>query len=514
MDSSRMGQTAMEAHSPYVLEARGISKSFPGVQALDSVDLGLRHGEIHAVVGENGAGKSTLMKIFDGIYQPDAGEILLDGRPVSIETPRKAILLGLSMVHQEPRLGAPLSIAENIFMGRLPTKRRGVVDWPRVRADAREIMASLGLDLDPRTPVFHLSIAHRQLVQIAKAISYNTRVIILDEPSASITPVELETLFGVILRLKQRGIALIYISHRIDEVFRIADNVTVLKDGRRVSTLPLTRIDKAGLVALMVGRKLGYTFPAKRDRVGEVVLEVRGFSGKRFQDISFTVRRGEILGLAGLVGAGRTELARAVYAADPRADGELLVRGEPARFRSPKDAIRSGIAYLAEDRKDSLILPLSVRENITVASPEKVSRHGRVDRASQRALAQEYVNALNVRTPSIEQLVLNLSGGNQQKVAFAKWLVKGTEILIFDEPTRGIDVGAKAEIYQLLDRLAREGKAIVMISSELPEILGMSDRILVISGGRLRGELPGDGVTEEQILAMAIPSSAKGAHHA
>ncbi|MFI5342104.1 MAG: sugar ABC transporter ATP-binding protein [Candidatus Methylomirabilales bacterium] len=504
----------MGAQSSHILEARGISKAFPGVQALESVDLALRPGEIHAVVGENGAGKSTLMRIFDGIYQPDAGTILLDGQPVRIESPHRAILLGLSMVHQEPKLALPLTIGENIFMGRLPTKGRGRVDWPQLHTNARELMDSLGLALDPRTPVSRLSIAHRQLVQIAKALSYRARVVILDEPSASITPVELETLFSAILRLKQRGVALIYISHRIDEVFRIADTVTVLKDGRRVATVLVTQIDKPGLIALMVGRRLGYTFPPKRDRVGEVILEVRGFTGQRFQDISFVVRRGEILGVAGLVGAGRTELARAMYGAEPPERGELRLHGRQAWVTSPRDAIRLGIGYLAEDRKDSLIMPLSVRENITVAAPEKVSRHGIFDTVRQRTLAHEYVTRLNVRTPSIEQLVLNLSGGNQQKVAFAKWLVKGTEVLIFDEPTRGIDVGAKVEIYQLLDRLARDGKAIIMISSELPEVLGMSDRILVISGGCLMGELPGDGVTEERILEMAIPSSARETHRA
>ncbi len=504
----------MEAPSPYILEARGISKTFPGVQALDGVDLVLRPGEIHALVGENGAGKSTLMKIFDGIYQPDAGEILLDGRLVRIESPHKAILLGLSMVHQEPKLAAPLSIAENIFMGRLPIKGRGRVDWRQLYVSARELMDSLGMGTDPRMPVFRVSMVDRQLVQIAKALSYNARVIILDEPSASITPVELETLFGVIMRLKQRGVAFIYISHRIDEVFQIADNVTVLKDGRRVAALPVKQIDKPGLIALMVGRRLGYTFPPRRDQVGEVIMEVRGFAGGRFRDISFVVRRGEILGVAGLVGAGRTELARAIFGAEPPAGGELLLRGRRVEIKSPRDAIRSGIAYLAEDRKDSLVMRLSVRENITMAAPEKVSHHGRFNSARQLALAQEYVSMLNVRTPSLEQLVLNLSGGNQQKVAFAKWLIKGTEILIFDEPTRGIDVGAKAEIYQLLDRLAREGKAIIMISSELPEVLGMSDRVLVISTGRLTGELSGGGTTEEQILELAIPSSLKEFCHA
>jgi ABC-type sugar transport system ATPase subunit len=500
--------------SPYILEARGISKTFPGVQALDRVDLALRRGEVHALVGENGAGKSTLMRIFDGIYQPDAGEIRVDGRAVRIEDPHQAILLGVSMVHQEPKLALPLSIAENVYMGRLPTKGKGRVDWPQLNAKAAELLKSLGVDLDPVTPVFTLSIAHRQLVQIAKALSYNARVIILDEPSASITPIELETLFNVILRLKARGVSLIYISHRIDEVFRIGDNVTVLKDGRRVRCVALSEIDKAGLIALMVGRTLGYTFPPKRNQGGEVVLEVRDFSSERFRGISFVARRGEVLGIAGLVGAGRTELVRAVYGAEPPSGGELRIRGRRVRIRSPKDAIGLGIGYLAEDRKDSLIMPLSVRENITVAAPEKVSRHGVFDRVRQRALAQEYVKMLNVRTPTIEQLILNLSGGNQQKVAFAKWLVKGTEVLIFDEPTRGIDVGAKVEIYLLLDRLAREGKAVIMISSELPEILGMSDRILVISEGRLVGELPAEGATEERILEMAIPHSARETSHA
>jgi ABC-type sugar transport system ATPase subunit len=499
--------------SPYILEARGISKAFPGVQALDRVDLRLKRGEVHGLVGENGAGKSTLMRIFDGIYQPDAGEIRVDGRAVRIENPHQAILLGVSMVHQEPKLALPLSIAENVFMGRLPTKGKGRVDWPQLNAKAGELLKTLGVDLDPTTPVFTLSIAHRQLVQIAKALSYNARVIILDEPSASVTPIELETLFRVIGRLKARGVSFIYISHRIDEVFHIGDSVTVLKDGRCVRSLPLTEIDKAGLIALMVGRKLGYTFPPRRDRVGEIVLEVRGLSGDRFHDVSFVARRGEVLGIAGLVGAGRTELARAVYGAERPSRGELRVRGRLVQVRSPQDAIGLGIGYLAEDRRDSLIMPLSVRENITVAAPERVSRRGVFDRVRQRAIAQEYITMLNVRTPTMEQLILNLSGGNQQKVAFAKWLVKGTEVLIFDEPTRGIDVGAKVEIYLLLDRLAREGRAIIMISSELPEILGMSDRILVISDGRLVGELPADGATEEQILEMAIPTSAREMSH-
>ncbi len=502
----------MEA-SPDILEARGISKAFPGVQALDRVDLSLKRGEVHALVGENGAGKSTLMRIFDGIYQPDAGEILVDGRAVRIENPHQAILLGVSMVHQEPKLALPLSIAENVYMGRLPTKGKGRVDWQQLNANAGELLKTLGVELDPATPVFTLSIAHRQLVQIAKALSYNARVIILDEPSASITPIELETLFGVILRLKERGVSFIYISHRIDEVFRIGDNVTVLKDGRRVRCLPLSEIDKAGLIALMVGRTLGYTFPPKRGQFGEIALEVRNFTGERFRAVSFSVRRGEILGIAGLVGAGRTELVRAVYGAEQPTGGDLRVRGRSVRTRSPQEAIALGIGYLAEDRKDSLIMPLSVRENITVAAPEKVSRHGLFDRVRQKAIALEYVKMLNVRTPTIEQLILNLSGGNQQKVAFAKWLVKGTEVLIFDEPTRGIDVGAKVEIYLLLDRLAREGKAIIMISSELPEILGMSDRILVISDGRLVGELAAEGATEEQILEMAIPTSVKEMSH-
>ncbi len=503
----------MEAQSAYILEALGISKVFPGVQALLKVSLALRPGEVHAVVGENGAGKSTLMKILAGVYQPDAGEILLDGKRVHIKDPHKAIELGLSMVHQEPKLAAPLSVAENIFMGRLPVRGRGQVDWPQLYSDAKELLSTLGLDLDPKTPVFRLSIAQKQLVQIAKAISDRTRVIILDEPSASITPVELEILSDVILRLKQQGVAFVYISHRIEEVFHIAENVTVLKDGQLVTTVPLSQIDKQGLIALMVGRQLGYTFPPKRREVGGVVLEARDFTGMRFEGVSFVVHRGEVLGVAGLVGAGRTELARAIYGAEPPSRGELFLHGRRVHLRSPEDAVRAGIAYLAEDRKDSLIMPLSVRENITVAAPEKVSRYGQFDRSRQRSLAQEYVDVLNIRTPTVEQLVLNLSGGNQQKVAFAKWLLKGTEILIFDEPTRGIDVGAKVEIYHLMDRLAREGKAIIMISSELPEILGMSDRILVLSSGRLVGELPGDGVTEEQILAMAIPSSVRGNHH-
>jgi ABC-type sugar transport system ATPase subunit len=488
------------------LDVRSISKSFPGVVALDQVSLSVERAEIHALIGENGAGKSTLMKILDGIYTPDAGEILLDGRPALIPDPFIALELGISMVHQEPKLCGPLSIAENVFMARLPRAAWGRVDWPEADRRTAGLMERVGLGLDPRIPVETLSIAQRQLVQLAKALAFRARLVILDEPTASLTPVEVDRLFAIVRGLQADGVSFLYISHHLDEIFRIASRVTVLKDGRRVATLDVASTTKDGLIGLMVGRDLGERFPPKGRAPGKPVLEAQDISGHGFSDASLTLRAGEILGLSGLVGAGRTELARALFGAAAISSGRILIDGKPVVLRSPADGIRRGVCYVAEDRRDGLFMPLSVRENIGFAAPEKHSRFGVLNSRKQAEQARSFISRLNVRTPHAEHRIAVLSGGNQQKCILARWLLKGVRVLILDEPTRGIDVGAKREIYALVDQLAREGMAVLLISSELPEILGMADRVLVMSGGRIAGEVEGERATEERLLALALPA--------
>ncbi|WP_378132611.1 sugar ABC transporter ATP-binding protein [Chelatococcus sp. GCM10030263] len=488
------------------LDIRDISKRFTGVVALDKVSLSLHRGEIHAVIGENGAGKSTLMKVIDGIYAADEGDIFLDGKPVKISDPFTALGLGISMVHQEPKLCGCLSVSENVFMGRMPHTRWGAVDWAEAHRRAGELMARVGLDLDPRVAVEALSIAQRQLIQLAKALAFDARLIILDEPTASLTPVEVDRLFAIVKGLQAEGVSFLYISHHLDEIFRIASRVTVLKDGRHVATLDLAKTTKEALIGLMVGRELGDRFPEKGRRPGKTVLEAENISGKGFREASFALRAGEILGLSGLVGAGRTELGRALFGADPTSGGRILIDGAPVDLRSPADAIRQGVAYIAEDRRDGLFMPLSVRENITLAAPERHSRRGILNIRDQTAQAKTFIDRLKVRTPHAEQRIALLSGGNQQKCILARWLLKGVRVLILDEPTRGIDVGAKREIYGLVDELAREGMAVLLISSELPEILGMADRVLVMSGGRITGEVEGARASEERLLALALPT--------
>jgi ribose transport system ATP-binding protein len=488
-----------------VLALRGISKAFPGVQALTGVDLDVCAGEVHAVVGENGAGKSTLMKIAAGVYTADAGTVLLDDQPTDIDSPRRALERGISMIHQELNLAPNLSVAENVFLGRAPT-RTGLIDWRRLYADADALVSRLGIDLDVRARVDELSVARQQMVEIAKALSLEARVIIMDEPTSALTDRETEALFGIIARLKAQGVALVYISHRLDEIFRVADRVTVLRDGQLVGTLPIGDASPARLIGMMVGRELTTLFPKQPAEIGEPVLELRGLRRAGvLEDVSLVLRRREILGLAGLVGAGRTELVRALFGADPLDAGEVLIEGKRVRIGSPRDAIRLGLGFVTEDRKlQGLVLGMTVRENATLASLGRIVRLGALlDLRRERQLASELVTRLGVRTPSIEREVANLSGGNQQKVVVAKWLATGPRILILDEPTRGIDVGAKAEVHGLMSRLAQEGVSILMISSELPEILGMSDRILVMRQGRINGEFTREQATQEAILACA-----------
>ena len=486
---------------------KDIEKSFPGVRALHNAQLDLRPGEVHALMGENGAGKSTMMKILAGIYRRDGGEILLDGKPVEINSPRQAQDLGIGIIHQELNLMPHLTAAQNIFIGREPRKAGGLLlDEARLNADAAEIFASMHLKLDPRTPVGGLTIARQQMVEIAKALSYRSRVLIMDEPTAALNDAEINELFAIIARLKAEGVGIVYISHKMDELKRIADRVTVMRDGEYIGTVPAAETPVEKIIAMMVGRALSDERPVVPDHSNsEVVLEVRNISrGSEIRDVSFSVRKGEILGFAGLMGAGRTEVARAIFGADRRDHGDVFMHGKKIDIRKPEDAVRAGIGYLSEDRKHfGLATGMDVRNNVVLASLSRFAGPGGLLReAAMQQAAVRYIDQLAIKTPSDRQEVRLLSGGNQQKIVIAKWLLRDCEVLIFDEPTRGIDVGAKNEIYKLLNALAQQGRAIIVISSELPEVLRLSHRIAVMCEGRLTGILP-SGASQEEIMHLA-----------
>jgi ribose transport system ATP-binding protein len=489
-----------------VLELRGISKRFPGVVALDDVQFDLRAGEVHVLVGENGAGKSTLVKILSGIYQPDAGEILLDGVPIALPDPHAAQQLGISTVHQELNLVPHLDAARNMYLGREPLRGAGVIDWPALYHGAAAQLTALGVSLDPRTSVRRLGVALQQMTEIGKALVAEARVLILDEPTAAITADEADQLFRIVAELRDQGAAIIYISHHLEEVMRIGDRVTVLRDGKHVATMATTETTQRELIRLMVGRELTQQFPDRPHEPGAVALRVSGLTRRGvLEDISFEVRRGEIVGIAGLVGAGRTELARAIFGIDPIDSGQIEIDGRAVKIANPRAAIAHGVALLPEDRKQQgLVLLLSVADNIAMAAPDNLPAPPGLAPPSRRArVADRFIQALHIRTPSARQRVLNLSGGNQQKVVLAKWLLTEAEIFIFDEPTRGIDVGAKVEVYRLMNDLLQRGAAIVMISSELPEVLGMSDRILVMREGRIVAALDAATATQESIMTYA-----------
>src|SRR5215204_4401263 len=475
----------MEIATGPILEAENIDKRFPGVHALDNVSLTITSGEVHAVVGENGAGKSTLMKILAGAYGPDRGTIHIDGKAVTIENPRAAQDLGIITIYQELSLVDALSVGENIFLGDLPTRSGGSwrVDWPTVWHRAAELLERVGLRIRPQTRVRDLSVAQKQMVEIARALARNVRVLILDEPTSSLTERETARLFAIIAALKEQGVGIAYISHRLAEVFRIAQRVTVLRDGKVVGMVPVAEASEDLLVR----------------------LEVRGLSRRGvLHEIDLEVRAGEIVGLAGLVGAGRTELVRCLFGADRIDRGEILLDGTPVVIRHPGDAVNLGIALVPEDRKlQALILGMGVRENLSLPVLDRLGSPFVPSRAQERAMVREYIRSLSIRTPHMEQRVSALSGGNQQKVVIARWLATKPKVLILDEPTRGIDVGAKAEVHALIARLAEQGVAILMISSELPEILGMSHRILVMRGGRIVADIPREDATEESIMAAA-----------
>jgi len=495
-----------EVVSP-LLEMRGITKRFPGVTALDGVDFELEKGEVHVILGENGAGKSTLIKMLSGAYHPDEGEILLDGQRVDISSAAVAQSKGISTIYQEFNLVPQLTVAENIFLGRQP-RRFGIVDRRKMRDEAHELLERIKVRVDPDAPVSTLGVAQRQMVEIAKALSLDARILIMDEPTASLSGQEVDRLFEIVRGLKEEEVGVIFISHHLEEVTEIGDRVTVLRDGKMVGQVPATT-DHQELVRMMVGRSIEDQFPRRRPEVGEVLLEVTELLREGvLEDISFQVRAGEVVGIAGIVGAGRTELARAIFGADPLDSGEVWVEGRRMERFDPREAKHRGIGFITEDRQgQGIVPPLSVAENLALASLGRYTSAGFVNRKEQRSRAQKMIEELQIRTPSPEQEIRYLSGGNQQKVVIGKWLLADSKVLIMDEPTRGIDVGAKVEIYELMNELTEEGAGILMISSDLPEVLGMSDRILVMAGGRITGELSREEASQEKVMTLATQGS-------
>ncbi len=488
------------------LRMEGITRTFPGVQALRDVTFEAARGEIHALVGENGAGKSTLMKVLTGALEPDAGRILLRGEPVAIRTPADAQHLGLSMIHQELALIPYLTVGQNIYLGREPMRRPGgLVDWGQLYADARQLLSRLNVDVDARAEVHGLSIAQQQMVEVAKALSYNADLIAMDEPTSALTERETDVLFQVMAALRAEGVCLIFISHRLDEVFQIADRITVLRDGQLIGTAPAAQLDEDQVVRMMVGRELGELYPPSGATQPTIVLEAQGLEdGRELHSVDLRLHRGEILGIAGLVGAGRTALAETLFGVRPATAGTILLEGQPVRLSSPADAIKLGLGLVPEDRKlQGLFMAMAVRENTVISTLHQLTRFGIIDFRAADRLAGDLVQQLDIRTPSLGQRVANLSGGNQQKVIIARWLSLKPRVLILDEPTRGIDVGAKAEIHALMGDLAQQGVGVLMISSELPEVLGVSDRILVMHEGRITGEFSREQANQDDVMRAA-----------
>ncbi|MDG2385002.1 MAG: sugar ABC transporter ATP-binding protein [Pirellulaceae bacterium] len=500
-----MQQPQVAANEEPLLEMRAIGKTFPGVRALDDVDLTLHRGEVVALLGENGAGKSTLIKILGGAHLPDSGSIQIDGEPILLPSPAAAYAAGIGVIFQEFNLIPGLTAWENIFLGR--EGKMGFAQKGMERNRARELFQQIGVDVPVDAPCSALSVAQQQIVEIAKALSQKVRLIVMDEPSAALTPNEVDRLFDIIRDLKAQGIGVIYISHRLDEVFQIADRITVLRDGKHVGDAPVRQITRQRMIEMMVGREIEDEFPKQHHPIGDPRLRVESLNrADVVRDVSFEVRAGEVLGVTGLIGAGRTETARLIFGADLPDSGAIYLDGQLLVIRNPQDAIRAGICLLTEDRKSQgLVLGLSARENFGLPNLTDLGTAGFVDRRREHQAFAGYIDKLKIKTPSQEQLVKNLSGGNQQKVVLAKWLQRNAEVIIFDEPTRGIDVGAKYEIYLLINGLAKQGKAVVMITSELPEALGMSDRILVMHEGRVTGMIDDvSATTQEQIMELAV----------
>lgn len=488
-----------------LLDMKQIIKSFNGVEVLHGIDFSLRAGTVHALMGENGAGKSTLMKVLAGVHKCDDGEIWLKGKKTEIQSPRHAQELGIAMIHQELSPVPEMTVAENIFLGREP--RKGLfVDYKKMYTDTEKLLGEMKVRVSPRAKIGRLKVADQQLIEISKAISLNADIIVMDEPTSAITDQEVEILFKTIADLKKKGTGIIYISHKMDEIFQIADDITVLRDGTYVNSWEAKDIDNNTLIKNMVGRELNEIFPKIKVPAKDVVMEVRHFTKEnQFEDISFLVREGEILGIAGLIGAGRTELMNAIFGLEKPDSGEVFFEGKKVEIRRPSDAIRHGIAYVTEDRKnEGLVLEMGVGQNITIASMKTLSSGMFIKRQEEKKTIDDQIRALRIKVHSPRQLVGKLSGGNQQKVVLAKWMMKNPKLLILDEPTRGIDIGAKSEIYKLMGEFVEKGNSIIMISSEMPEAMGMSDRILVLSNGRLSGELSREEFAQEDIMKMAV----------
>lgn len=489
-----------------LLDMKGITKRFPGTLALDSVDFEVREGEVHVLLGENGAGKSTLVKIIAGVYNRDEGEMYFDGKKVDFRNVREAQDAGINIIHQELNLLPERTIAQNIFVGREPMQKGlGRIDYKKMLRDSEELLKRLGLDMNPNTLVKNLSIAQQQMVEVAKALSNDIKLLIMDEPTSSLTKREIDKLFGIIENLKKSGISIIYISHRMDEIKRIGDRVTILRDGQYIDTLDAKTMDMDEAIAKMVGRKITKLYSRRYNKPGREVLRTEKLTGLRFRNVSINVREGEIVSLAGLVGAGRTEVAKALFGYDPIEGGEYYLFGKKVKNPSPKKCVRMGMALLPEDRKnEGLFLKMPIRDNIIAASLNKLFKNGIVQNNTANDTAEKYKKELKIATPNIYKLVGELSGGNQQKVVVGKWLSTDCKFFIFDEPTRGIDVGAKAEIYQLLDDLAANGAGILMISSEMNEVINLSDRVYVMREGEVVKELDRSEVSQEAILAYAL----------
>lgn len=497
-----------------LLDLSHISKSFPGVKALSDVHFNLIQGEVHALLGENGAGKSTLIKIISGVYKQDSGEMRVGGRVASFASPREAQLQGVATIYQELSLYPELTVAENIFLGHAPRTRLGMIDWRTLNNRAREILDSLDIhDMDVTAKVGAMTVGNRQRVEICKALSRDARILIMDEPTASLSEADVQRLFDIVRKLRERGVGIIYISHRMEEVFTLADRVTVLRDGQYVATKPVSETSHDDLIAMMVGRTIDQMFPKLDAAIGRPVLEVRDLVRRPLtKGVSFSLRAGEIVGLAGLVGSGRSEVAQVIFGINPAESGEIQIDGRPVRIRHPGEAMKLGIAYVPEDRgTQGLVRQMQVRENASMAMLRELSKGLFLDFRRERELAEQTVSDLSVRAYSIGQLVNKLSGGNQQKIVVGKWLARRPRVLIMDEPTRGIDVGAKAEIHRLMSQLAQQGMAVLMISSELPEVLGMSDRILVMRGGRVVAEFTREEATQEKVVTAMITDRAEAA---
>lgn len=488
-----------------LLEMRGIRKSFYGNEVLHSVDLTLEAGTVLALMGENGAGKSTMMNILVGIHKRDGGTIRIDGQEVNIESPHDAQKLGIAMIHQELSSVVEMSVAENIYLGREPVKN-GFIDYRKMYKDTEELLKNLNINLNPKTKMGKLRVADQQLVEIAKAVSQNARILIMDEPTSSITDREVENLYGIIRDLKMRKTGIIYISHKMEEVYTITDQITVLRDGASIATWNTKEATNDMVVKAMVGRELTEQYPKRKVEIGDTILELKNFTQEGvFENISFKLRRGEILGLVGLVGAGRTETMQALFGITKPDSGEVYLKGQKVEFKKPVDAIKNGLAYVTEDRKgEGLVLPMSIAHNITLPSMKELSRKIFIKQKEEKDRVGKEIADLKVKTTSPNLAVKNLSGGNQQKVVLAKWMLKNPDVIIFDEPTRGIDVGAKAEIYKLMNEFVAEGKAIIMISSELPEAMGMSDRILVLSNHKMSGELSKNEFNQKSLMKLAM----------